>query len=106
MQDIQLDTQVEITISRDFSTARFTVIADIETGEGMPSATALHQIWERLPGKDASESITTKPAGVKRYGNPDPPATARQRECCIRNGVWCDGMSKTEASEALRKLGL
>lgn len=109
------EVSIKIHIERDFSFAEFEITADLLTGEGLPQAEELRQIWDRLPSKDTQpvgpNGLRQTPESVKRneakgVRRADPPATANQRRVLERYGEWEEGMSKSDASRILSELGI
>lgn len=111
-------TPIKIHISRDFSFAEFETVFDPVTGEGLPTFEDLARIFDRLPPKDCPpigrNGLRETPGSAGRSAareklreerRKEPPATANQRRVLERYGEWREGMSKAEASEALRTLG-
>lgn len=109
---------IKIHISRDFSFAEFDAEFDPHTGEGLPTAEDLARIFDRLPAKDTqpigANGLRPTPDTVRRQerreerraeSRKEPPATAAQRRTLERYGEWEEGMSKSEASAALTRLG-
>lgn len=109
---------IKIHVSRDFSFAEFDTLFDPATGEGLPTAEELARIFDRLPAKDTQpigqNGLRETPDSAKRTASKrerreesrrELPATAAQRRTLERYGEWRDGMTKSEASAALTKLG-
>lgn len=107
---------IKVHISRDFSFAEFELLADPFTGEGLPSAEDLRRIYDLLPEKNTqplgSNGLRQTPETAQRNQqrssqrrNSDPPATANQRRVLERYGEWRPGMTQSEASDILTKLG-
>lgn len=111
------ELQVKIHVSRDFSFAEFDVLCDPFTGEGLPKAEDLRRIYDMLPEKNTqpmgSNGLRETPESAQRNQHQearqrrfnDPPATANQRRVLERYGEWRDGMTKSEASDILQRLG-
>ena len=112
------ETLIKIHISRDFSFAEFDILADVETGEGLPAAQQLARIWDKLPAKDTqpigANGLRETPDSAKKTAakqqrrddrRQEPAATPNQRRVLERYGEWEEGMTKSEASAKLRDLG-
>lgn len=96
------DIQIKIHIERDYSYAEFDALVNIETGEGMPEASVLAEIWNTLPAKN--DESAPKPKAAERPRR-EPPATAAQRRLLEKAGEWKEGTTKAEATTILTKLG-
>lgn len=107
---------VKIHISRDFSFCEFEVEANIATGEGLPTAEQLCKIFDRLPSKDTQPlgptGLREQPSSAKRTAarasrpeQAELPATPNQRRVLERYGEWVEGMTRPQASQALKELG-
>lgn len=112
---------LKIHISRDFSFAEFEVEFDPTSLTGLPTNEQLCAIWDRLPGKDmqpigpnglretpdsARRSARIEANRGERRADREPLATANQRRVLERYGQWEEGMTKSEASKILDRLGI
>lgn len=100
------ETTIKIHIERDYSYAEFDALIDLDTGDGMPEASILSNIWNTLPAKneDTARSAESSKSSEARTRK-EPPATAAQRRLLEKSGEWKDGITKAQATTILTKLG-
>lgn len=102
-------TTIKIHISRDFSFAEFDLEYDPESGEGLPTRNQLLSIWDRLPEKETNrvpaEDSAVMQVKAKQKASYEPAATANQRRLLEHLGLWCQGLTRAEASKILTEEG-
>lgn len=112
---MEKENPIKIHIERDYSFVELDVLADISTGNGLPTGDQLRMLFDMLPGKDTQPissnglretSESSKRNAAKGVTRREPLATANQRRVLEKYGEWEEGMTKAEASRILSELGI